>query len=144
MIFSLRRSDQEHHVRRGRRHSSRTPGRARHAPKLGRRARPTAPRSTNGRELRLIAPGLEAVQVERRLDQLEQLRVGPPDALERVPAVGEVRVAEHVAVAGDDVERRPQLVRHGRDELELGAVRALELVDEPAQRLLARARRSAR
>jgi hypothetical protein len=77
---------------------------------------------------------LEPAEVERRVHEVEQLEGALPDARDRVVLVGredaERPLREQVGVPRDDVQRRPQLVRHRRDELRLEPAGALQVVDQ--------------
>ena len=91
------------------------------------------PHERNRLETQLVALGLEPADLERALDELEQVaarRLDPLHAVgHRQRRVGE-RIARHVRVAQDHVERRAQLVRDGGDELALESARPLEVRDQ--------------
>ena len=86
--------------------------------------------------------GLDLGEVQDVVDQPEQVLAGRVDPLEvreerlLVEVLG--LLLEHLGVADDGVQRRPQLVAHVRQELRLVlaglgklAVRLLELLEEP-------------
>src|SRR5690606_37837774 len=97
-------------------------------------------------EVEAAPAGFDAAQVERRLDQLEKTTRLRAQALDDVRLLGrelaELSFREEVLVADDDVERRPKLVRHRRDDVGLEAARARALFDEA--RVEERERREAR
>ena len=95
--------------------------------------------STRDRPQRKAAlPGLDAGELENLLDHLGQ---PPPFAAHQLAVLADLRVVVHHAVGevvggrADDGQRRPQLVRDGRDELHLLArqlLRAARGEDEKA------------
>jgi len=85
------------------------------------------------------APGLDLRQVENFVDQTEKVSPAFPDAVEGRPltvAQGVARAREHeLREADDGIERRPQLVGHGSEEVRLHLASPLELGVESLQLL---------
>ncbi len=79
----------------------------------------------------LDAPGLDAGEVEQVIDHREQELSAPANTLQaRCLGSGQRPLhaeLDQVDVADDRVQRRAQLVRHGREELRLRAVRRFRL-----------------
>src|SRR6185369_14277461 len=98
-------------------------------------ARPEA-YERNRFEAQLVVSGLHAADVERALDQREEVapRRAEPGRIFGSARGLDARIGQHVRIAEDDVQRRPQLVRDGGYELRLEAARLLELLDEPRVR----------
>ena len=100
-------------------------------------------------ELQRHPPGLDAGDVEDLVDDRQQVAAVRVDARRAAACAGGSHrpgdaLQQHVRVAEDRVERRPELVRHVREELRLQRRGLLEL-DAPgaaAARSAARARRS--
>ncbi|HEU4631477.1 MAG TPA: hypothetical protein VFS08_17115 [Gemmatimonadaceae bacterium] len=82
-------------------------------------------------ERELHTPGLEAGEVQRVVDEAEQVLAAALDAPDVVLLRRRERAAQphlqQVGVADDRVERRAELVAHRRQELRLGPVRLLGL-----------------
>ena len=83
----------------------------------------------DGRDLIGHVPGLEARERDQIVDDVDEHLLAVVDAREE-PCLFRRRLiggpdAEQVDVAGDRLERRPQLVTHPREELDLGAPRLL-------------------
>jgi hypothetical protein len=80
-------------------------------------------------------PVSKPADVERRVDQLEQLAGAGADAIETRRLLGRERaedlVEQQLVVAEDDIERRAQLVRHGGEKIRLEPIGLLELADQP-------------
>ena len=81
-----------------------------------------------------IPPGFEPAQIEGCLDHTKQLVRVLPHALHWVALGGYERAEgaldQEIHVPADDVQRRAQLVRHGRHELRLEDVGRTEILDE--------------
>ena len=100
-------------------------------------------RQRERRDLELDLPGLDLGQVEDVVDEREQVVPGREDVLDvlvlLLVELAEELLAQHLREADDRVQRRPQLVRHVREELRLVPARGLELAAllvELAQRRL--------
>ena len=96
----------------------------------------TSGSDVEGLEVELHLPRLDLREVEHGVDELEEVLAGRVDPLEvGDEALGVLVLGlllEHLAVADDGVERRPELVGHVGEELRLVTARDLEL---PALRL---------
>ena len=83
------------------------------------------------REVELHPPGLDLRQVEDLVDELEEVAPGVADVADvlllALGQLAEHAVEQHVGEPDDGVQRRPELVRHAREELGLVAAGDLEL-----------------
>ena len=90
-------------------------------------------------DVQVHLPGLDLGEIEDVVDQPEQLRAGVVDRVRELDLlVGQVAVdvvAEQLREDQQRVQRRPQLVRHVREELGLVARRERELLRLLLQRL---------
>jgi hypothetical protein len=79
-----------------------------------------------------VEPHLAADDARDVEEILDQLRLRAPAALDRldraIAALSERKTLEHTRPSEHGGERRPQLVRHHREKLVLGAIRGLGLV----------------
>jgi hypothetical protein len=81
-------------------------------------------------------PGVDAADLERRLDEREELEAVLLRAIEEVQLLlaRQVGIADHLEIAEHHVQRRAELVRDRRHELGADAARRLQLVVEPGVR----------
>ena len=97
--------------------------RARPARAASTRRRSSSARRSNDGVLQLHPAGLDLGQVEDLVEQLEQVLAGAVDVAEvlllALVDVAEHPLEQHLGEPEDGVERRPQLVRHAREELRL-------------------------
>ena len=76
-------------------------------------------------ELRDVIPLRDPIEIQRRLDHVEELDAGVAYASEDGHLlVRTLLVGEHIEVADDHVERRSELVGHRRDEFRLELARS--------------------
>jgi hypothetical protein len=78
--------------------------------------------------------GIQPTEIQRRVDELEQLSRAavdaPQDLVWLLRERTELALEQQVAVSHDDVERCAQLVRHGRHEVILDAIGTFQFLDD--------------
>src|SRR5262245_62084463 len=81
--------------------------------------------------------GLDPRDVADFVDELQQVLAALDDLQHALPFVGAERCQlENLREAEDRVERRSQIMAHAREEIALGAVRALGLEPRDLQRIV--------